>query len=66
MDRNYWHHQAAREHQAAVSKELATRHLLQDVARQPARSRQVLKVALRISPVAAAIGIFILYRVFGY
>ncbi len=65
MDRNYWYHQAARERQAAIAKELATRHLLQNVGRQSGRTRHILKVVVRIAPIAA-IGVFILYRVIGY
>lgn len=65
MDRNFWYQQAARERQVEISRELANRHLLHESGRSPLGARQVMRIALRVSPVAIALSILVLFRLFG-
>jgi hypothetical protein len=50
MDRNFYYQKIADQHQRAVSKELATRHLLHEAEANPRAASRGKHVALRIAP----------------
>ena len=65
MDRNFFYQEHAKEQQAELNKELATHHLLRQAAPNAQTGKTGLRLALRILPAAIAIGVLILFRLFG-
>jgi hypothetical protein len=65
MDRNYFFHNQAQERQKEISKELATRHLLQETGQDGAQTDQALRIAWQAVPVAIFMGILKLFRLVG-
>jgi hypothetical protein len=50
MSRHFYHQFEAREHQREISRELANRHLLADLKREPISRRQAAKLMIRLVP----------------
>jgi hypothetical protein len=65
MDRDFYYRKQADAQQAAISKELATRHLLREAGSNSARTKQVMRFVLRPLPIALAVGILLLFLLFG-
>jgi hypothetical protein len=60
MDRNYYYQKLAQEHQLEMSQELAARHMLKGLKREPLTMKQARHLILRIAPVAIVITILLL------
>jgi hypothetical protein len=50
MDRNFYNQKRAEEHQREVSQELANRHLLKGVQREPLTRKQAKRLVMRLAP----------------
>jgi hypothetical protein len=60
MDKNFFYQKRAQEHQREISQELANRHLLKGLKREPLTMQQAGRLILRIAPVAIVITILLL------
>lgn len=65
MDRNYYHQKMAKEHQREISQELANRHLLKGLKRDPLTMKEAKRLVLRIAPVAIVITLLLLFSLLG-
>lgn len=59
MDRNFYNQKRAEEHQREVSQELANRHLLKDVEREPLTAKQARRLVLRLAPAVIVLTILL-------
>ncbi len=60
MNNHYYYQKRAEEHQREISKELATRHLLDDANPKPLTVKPVRRQVFRIAPAAIAIAILLM------
>jgi hypothetical protein len=49
MDRNFYHHKRAEEHQRELSRELANRHLLEGLKHEPLSRKQAQRLVMRLA-----------------
>jgi len=60
MDRNYYYEKMTEERQREISQDLANRHLLKGLKREPLTMQEAGRLILRIAPVAIVITFLLL------
>jgi predicted RNA-binding protein YlxR (DUF448 family) len=60
MDRNYYFQKRGQEFQREIAKELANRHLLEGVKREPLTAAQAKQLVVRLAPAVILMGILVL------
>ncbi len=65
MDRNFYNQHRSYEIQREISRELATRHMLDGIKREPLTMKQAKNLVLRLAPVTVVITVLFLLGLFG-